>query len=81
MFICLFGQRTKHGTKHGKNIFIVTVVKTLAARKDGNDKLNTLYLWLLWHQTYGKGPFRKQERKPTAATWATLFNYQMCYTT
>ena len=32
-----------------------------------NDALNTFYL-RLWHQTYGKEPFRWQERKLAAAT-------------
>ena len=31
---------------------------------------------VIWHQTYGKGPFRYGERKPAAATtWDILFNY------
>ena len=36
-----------------------------------NDTLNTFYL-VIWRQTYGKGPFRYRERKPVAATWASL---------
>ena len=35
-----------------------------------NDALNTFYL-VIWHQTYGKEPFRLQERKPAAATCHT----------
>ena len=27
---------------------------------------------VIWLHTYGKGPFRERERKPAAATWATL---------
>ena len=27
---------------------------------------------VIWHQTYGKGPFRKREQKPSATTWTTL---------
>ena len=30
---------------------------------------------VIWCQIYGKGPLRERERKPAAATWATLFNY------
>ena len=46
------------GTKEGRVLF--------------NDTLNTFYLrlYVLW--TYGKGPFRQQERQPAATTWATL---------
>ena len=31
-----------------------------------NDALNTFYLWLYGIETYGKGPFREGESKPTA---------------
>ena len=37
-----------------------------------NDRLNTFYLQVIWRRIYGKGPLRMRERKPTAATWATL---------
>ena len=36
-----------------------------------NDALNTFYL-RLYGVRHGKGPFRCRERKPAAATWATL---------
>ena len=31
---------------------------------------------VIWRQTYGKGPFREQDRKPAATTWATLSDQQ-----
>ena len=31
---------------------------------------------VIWRRTYGKGPFRYRERKPAAATWATISGYQ-----
>ena len=35
------------------------------------------YFMGIWHHTYGKGPFRYQERKPAAiTTWVTLSNQQ-----
>ena len=38
-----------------------------------NDALNTFYLrFINMVQAYDKGPLRYQERKPAAATWATL---------
>ena len=42
--------------------------------KEGNvlTTLNTFYL-VIWRAIYGKGPHR--ERKPAAATWATLSNW------
>ena len=33
-----------------------------------NDALNTFYLRLYGVGTYGKGPLRKRDRKPAAAT-------------
>ena len=36
---------------------------------------STYFNIVIWHRTYGEGPFRQQERNPAAATtWATLFN-------
>ena len=33
----------------------------------------------IWHWTYGKDPFRYQERKPVAAiAWATLISSKGC---
>ena len=52
----------------------------MEGRKKGNvlfnDALNTFYFTVIWRQTYGKGPLRKRERKPAAATWATLSEYR-----
>ena len=31
-----------------------------------NDTINTFYFTVLWHRTYGKGPFRWRERIPAA---------------
>ena len=32
---------------------------------------------VIWHQTYGKGPFRQRERKPVVATiWDTVSYWQ-----
>ena len=39
------------------------------------DILTAIYFTVLWYWTYGKRPFRYQDRKPAAATiWATLFD-------
>ena len=35
---------------------------------------STHLFMVIWHQTYGRGPFRQQQRKPAAATWATFFD-------
>ena len=32
----------------------------------------THLVMVIWGRTYGIGPFRVRERKPAAATWATL---------
>ena len=32
---------------------------------------STHLVTVIWHRTYGIGPFRERERKPAAATWAT----------
>ena len=37
---------------------------------------STHLVTVIWRRTYGKGPFRKRERKPAAATWATLSDKQ-----
>ena len=37
-----------------------------------NDALNTFLCTVIWRQAYGKGPLQKREKKPAAATWATL---------
>ena len=36
-----------------------------------NDTQHILFM-VIWHETYGRGPLRYRERKPDAATWATL---------
>ena len=42
---------------------------------------STHFHMVTWRWTYGKGPFRWQESKATAATtWATLFD-RMAHTT
>ena len=39
---------------------------SISGRKEGrkclfNDALNTFYFTVIWHRTYGKGPFRRKE--------------------
>ena len=49
-------------------------------RKEGNVYLRRtqhILFTVIWCQTYGKGPFREWERKPAAATWATLSDFYM----
>ena len=53
----------------------VYIVSASAAPVEGNIlfnvTLNTLFT-VIWHQTYGKRPFKQREGKPAAATtWAT----------
>ena len=52
----------KQGKKEGNVLF--------------NDELNPFCLRFYYVGHYGKGPIRWQERKPAAATWATLSDQQ-----
>ena len=46
--------------------------------KEGNVLFNDAhFVMVIWCQTYGKGLFRWQEKKPTGAiTWAIIFDEQ-----
>ena len=73
------GNKWMEGRKEGNVSFnntLNTFYLRLYGRKEGNvsfnNTLNTFYVRLYGVKTYGKGPFRKRERKPAAATWATL---------
>ena len=40
---------------------------------------STHLVTVIWRQTYGKGPFRQRERKPTSVTWAILSDQQQVF--
>ena len=60
---------TTHSTHF---IYGVSDLWSLTSLRESFTHLRRFSFTVIWCQTYSKGPFKYIERKPAAATWATL---------